>query len=85
MAKSHQLPFLNSSSVSTSLLQLVHTDAWGPALRSAGGSHYYVSFIDDFGKFSWIYMIKYKCDVYCIFLEFQAHVEHLLGAKILTI
>jgi hypothetical protein len=57
----------------------------GPALRSVGGSRYYVSFIDDFSKFSWIYMINYKSDVYHVFLEFQAHVEHLLDAKILTI
>jgi hypothetical protein len=85
MANSHQLPFLNSSSVSTSPLQLVHTDVWGPTLRSARGSRYYVSFIDNFSKFSWIYMIKYKSDVYHVFLEFQAHVERLLGAKILTI
>ena len=29
-------------------LELVHTDVWGPAqVSSFGGSHYYVTFIDD--------------------------------------
>ena len=29
-------------------LELVHTDVWGPAqVSSLGGSHYYVTFIDD--------------------------------------
>ena len=29
-------------------LELVHTDVWGPSqVQSLGGSHYYVTFIDD--------------------------------------
>jgi hypothetical protein len=31
MAKSHQLPYPKSTSVSTSPLELVFSDVWGPA------------------------------------------------------
>jgi histone deacetylase 1/2 len=47
MAKSHQLPYPKSTSVSTSPLELVFYDVWGPASESFGHFKYYVSFIDD--------------------------------------
>jgi hypothetical protein len=85
MAKSCQLPFCDSDNKTSSPLELVHTDVWGPAIRSSSGFRYYVSFIDDFSRFSWIYTIKHKSDVHRVFLEFQAHVERLLNKKILGI
>jgi histone deacetylase 1/2 len=57
-AKSHQLPYPVSTSVSTTPLELVFSDVWGPAPTSVGRHNYYVSFIDDFSKFTWIYLIK---------------------------
>jgi hypothetical protein len=66
MAKRHQLPFHNSSALSTVPLELVHTDVWGPALHSSSGCRYYVSFIDDFSRFSWIYTISLRFTVYSL-------------------
>ena len=53
--KSHQLPYPVSTSVSSSPLELIFSDVWGPAFTSVGRNNYYVSFIDDFSKFTWIY------------------------------
>jgi hypothetical protein len=55
LGKSHQLPFGLSTHVSTAPLQLIHTDVWGPALLLVNNSKYYVSFIDDFSRYVWIY------------------------------
>jgi histone deacetylase 1/2 len=63
-AKSHQLPYSISIGISTNPLELVFSDVWGPALVSVGRHKYYVSFIDDFSKFTWIYLIKKKSDVF---------------------
>jgi hypothetical protein len=52
--KSHQLPYLVSTSVSSKPLQLIFSDVWGPSLNSVGRKKFYVSFIDDFSKFTWI-------------------------------
>jgi histone deacetylase 1/2 len=52
MAKSHQLPYLKSTSVSTFPLELIFFDVWGPASESFGRFKYYVSFIDDYSKFT---------------------------------
>ena len=54
-AKSHQLPFPLSNNVSSSPLELVFSDVWGLALTCVGGHKYYVSFIDSFSKFVWLY------------------------------
>ena len=83
-AKSHQLPYSRSTSVSTRPLELVYSDVWGPAPSSVGGNKLYVSFIDDFSKFTWVYSLKHKSDVFQKFHEFQALVERLLGHKIIT-
>jgi histone deacetylase 1/2 len=81
-AKSHQLPFPLSTHVSTSPLELIYTDVWGPAIVSVGGFKYYVSFVDDFSKFTWVYLLHAKSDVESTFYKFQKHVELLLDKKI---
>jgi hypothetical protein len=50
-AKSHQLPYPKSTSVSQSPLDLIFSDVWGPAPDSVGKNKCYVSFIDDHSKF----------------------------------
>ena len=40
------------------MLELVHTDVWGPCqVSSLGVSHYYVNFIDDATRKTWVYCI----------------------------
>jgi hypothetical protein len=63
-------------------LELIHSDVWGPGITSSGGFKYYVSFIDDYSRFCRIHLLKHKPDVKQVFYAFQAHVEHLLDAKI---
>ena len=54
-------------------LELVHTDVWGPAqVSSLGGSRYYVTFIDDATRKTWIYCIKNKSDVFDTFKKWKA-------------
>jgi hypothetical protein len=51
-AKAHQLPYPVSTSRASTPLELIFSDVWGPAINSFGGKNYYVSFIDDFSKFT---------------------------------
>jgi histone deacetylase 1/2 len=83
--KSHQLPFSESSRVVNKPLELVFSDVWGHAQTSVSGHNYYVSFIDAYSRFTWLYLLKRKSDVFNVFLQFQAHVERLLGHKIIHV
>jgi hypothetical protein len=43
------------------ILELFHSDLFGLVLvPSLGGSMYYVSFIDDFSRKTWIYFLRNK-------------------------
>ena len=83
-AKSHQLPYPKSHSVSSQPLQLIFSDVWGPSPFCVGRNKYYVSFIDDYSKFVWLYPLKHKSDVFQKFHEFQNLVERLFNRKIIS-
>ncbi|CAL8990666.1 unnamed protein product, partial [Prunus brigantina] len=52
------------------ILDYVHTDVWGPSKNASwGGSHYFVSFVDDFSRRIWVYTMKRKDEVLKIFLK----------------
>jgi histone deacetylase 1/2 len=65
-------------------LEQVFSDVWGPAPLSAGKHGYYVSFIDDFSKFTCIYFLKKRSNVHQAFLQFQQYVERKFNRKIIT-
>ena len=54
-----------------------HIDVWGLAhLSSLGGSHYYVTFIDDATRKTWVYCIRQKIDVFDTFKKWKVLVEN---------
>jgi hypothetical protein len=84
-AKSHQLPYPKSSSVSNHPLELIFSDVWGPAPESVGRYKYYVSFVDNYSKFTWIYLLKHKFEVLQKFHDFQSLIERLFDRKIISV
>jgi hypothetical protein len=82
--KMHQVPYPKISSVSMFPLELVFSDVLSAAPESVGRFKYYVSFIDDFSKFTWIYLIKHKSEVFQCFSDFQNLVERMFGKKFIA-
>ena len=65
MGKFHHFPFKKDGLVrATHILQLVHSDVCEVNVRSHRGAKYYVSFIDDYCKFTWIFLMKEKSEVF---------------------
>jgi hypothetical protein len=51
--------FSNSDSRAKGFLDIVHSDVCGPLSEaSLSGYVYYVSFIDDYSRKTWIYLLK---------------------------
>jgi hypothetical protein len=74
---------LSSTQTTTKPLEIIHSDLWGPApVVSTRDFRYYVSFIDEFSRFCWIYLCACKSDVAIIFSQFKPRVENLLSSKI---
>lgn len=57
-------------------LEHVHTDVCGPvSVKSLGGSHYFLTFIDDYSRYTWLYILKKKSDMLEYFKEFHILAE----------
>ena len=52
---------------------------------SLSGYDYYVSFIDDFSRKTWINFLKSKDEVFAKFSEFKALIENISERKIKTL
>ena len=50
---------------------------WSNALTSLSGYVYYVTFIDDYSRNTWVYFLKSKDEGFGKFKEFKALVENL--------
>jgi hypothetical protein len=65
------------------VLELIHSNVYGPMPSSSiSGYAYYVSFIDDYSRKTWIYFLKSKDEVFSKFKEFKALIENLSEIKI---
>jgi hypothetical protein len=64
-------------------LQLVHSDLCGPlSSPSFFGCKYFLTFIDDFSRRTWVYFLKLKSEVFDKFLAYKALVEKQFGHQI---
>ena len=50
--------------------------------KSLGGHLYYVTFIDDHSRKTWVYLMKSTDEVFTKFQEFKAEVENLTKRRI---
>ncbi|PNX99782.1 copia-type polyprotein [Trifolium pratense] len=58
-------------------LELVHSDICGPINpQSNGGNRYFITFIDDFTKKTWIYFLQKKSSAFDVFKKFKSLVEN---------
>ncbi|KAM1674306.1 hypothetical protein ACFX15_039401 [Malus domestica] len=86
LGKCAKLPFQDSLCTTSRSLELVHADVWVPApVCSISGYRFYVIFVDDFTKYTWLYPLKHKSEVFPIFVQFQALVKNLSRHKIGTL
>jgi transposase InsO family protein len=81
--KQNWVRFPSSAMREEIFLQLVHSDVFGPmSVPSLGKYTYYVSFIDDFSRNTWIYFLRKKSEVFDRFKEFKALVENQIEKRI---
>uniref|UniRef100_A0A251S6V1 Putative zinc finger, CCHC-type, Ribonuclease H-like domain, GAG-pre-integrase domain protein n=1 Tax=Helianthus annuus TaxID=4232 RepID=A0A251S6V1_HELAN len=64
-------------------LQLIHSDICGPMkTQSIGGCRYFITFIDDFSRKTWVYFLKFKSQALSYFRNFKRLAENQVGYKI---
>ena len=56
--------------------ELVHTDVWGPCrTASTLGFQYFVTFIDDYSRCTWLFLMKNRAELFSIFQKFYTEIQ----------
>jgi transposase InsO family protein len=67
-------------------LDLIHSDICGPMeTHTIGGKSYFLTFVDDFSRFTMIYLLSKKSEVFPKFKEYIAVTHNKFGRKIKTL
>ena len=64
------------------VLELIHTDLCGPFPTPWNGQQYFITFIDDYSRYGYLYLIHEKSQSLDVFKNFKAEVENQLSKKI---
>ncbi|KAL0286258.1 UNVERIFIED_CONTAM: Retrovirus-related Pol polyprotein from transposon TNT 1-94 [Sesamum angustifolium] len=68
---------------SSSILDYVHADVWGPSnISTHGGNKYFLSIIDNFSRKVFVFLMKHKSDVFENFRKWKILVENQTGKKL---
>jgi len=63
--------------------EVIHSDVWGPCeVNSISGHRWFVTFIDCFSRYTWLYLLKHKSDVFSVFKDLNALIENQFGSTI---
>ncbi|KAL2232792.1 UNVERIFIED_CONTAM: Retrovirus-related Pol polyprotein from transposon TNT 1-94 [Sesamum indicum] len=87
MGKHHRVHFSVSPSpnpsMSTCILDYAHADVWGPSnVPTHGGNRYFLSIIDNYSRKVFVFLMKYKSEVFDKFEKWKTLVENQTSKKL---
>ena len=85
--KQHRLPFPKQSKrITRKPLELVHSDVCGPmSVPTIGGSRYFITFIDNYSRYTVAYMMKNKDEALAKFKLYVAMAETKFNYKVVKV
>lgn len=79
-------PFSANGQRANEPLELVHSDVCGPFnVQARGGYEYFITFINDYSRYDFVYLMQKKSETFEKFQKFQAEVEKQLGKSLKTL
>ena len=68
------------------LLECIHIDIWGPyPTPTINGHKYFITFINDFSRYFYVYLIHEKSEALNVFKIYKAKVENQLNKRIKSV
>ena len=78
-----KLPFKGKGERACGPLDLIHTYVCGlMSIHARGGFIYFITFINDYSQYGYLYLMRYKSEAFEKFKEFKSEVEKQLGRSI---
>ena len=84
LAKQCRLPFSSSVISSIKPFELIHCDIWGRYRHpSISGAYYFLTIVDDFTRFTWIFLMRHEDETQSflkrffsyVFTQFDTHIK----------
>jgi len=82
ISKLRRKPYNGETPKANSILDVIHSDLIGPIQQSFTGKRYILTFIDDFSRKSWIFLIENKTEVPKIIINFLTYLNNQFENKI---
>ena len=83
LAKHKRVTFPISNKRSPDPFSLIHSDVWGPSpIPNISGTRWFVSFIDDCTRVTWVFLLKYKSEISTVLPNFCSMIKNQFGVKI---
>jgi len=80
IAKHLRATYPSSDTKSVNPFALVHSDVWGPTSSSSiSGAKWFVTFIDDCTRVTWVFLMKEKSEVFNLFVRFFRMIKTQFG------
>ncbi|RVW83276.1 Retrovirus-related Pol polyprotein from transposon TNT 1-94 [Vitis vinifera] len=75
--------FSNQVSQASCVQSQIHSDVWGPSrIKNISGTRWFVTFVDDHTRVTWVFLMKEKSEVRHIFQTFNLMVQNQFNSKI---
>jgi hypothetical protein len=85
LAKQSRLPFGTSTISSTKPFDIIHCDIWGRYRHSSiSGANYFLTIVDDYTRFTWIFLMRHKTEAQPILKHFFSYVFTQFESRIKT-
>lgn len=76
LAKQKRLSFQNNNHLSARVFDLIHCDIWGPYQSyTHAGQRFFLTIVDDYSRFTWVFMMRHKYDALILIPKFFKYVE----------
>lgn len=83
MAKSHRVSYPVSLNKCNTPFALIHSDVWGPSpVPTFAGHCWFVIFVDDCTRMTWLYQLKSKDEVFKVFQAFHVMIQTQFSEKV---
>lgn len=79
LAKQRHLSFVSHNNIAATVFDLVHYDIWGPyEFLTHAGFQYFLTLVDDFSRYTWMFLLRKKFDALTVVSWFFASLRHNL-------
>jgi len=83
LAKSHRICYPLHQNKKDTPFTLIHFDVWGSfPINIVSRFNWFVLFVDDYTRMTWLYLLKHKDEVFGVFKSFHVMVNTQFSAKI---